>query len=85
VLTGWLDEPPGFSPVASDQPLPEKGTTRVLDLVQKDLSERAEVGLGRYGRYLETRNGRDALMDAYQEALDLVMYLRQEIAERNGE
>jgi hypothetical protein len=31
---------------------------------------------------LQPHNGRDALADAYQEALDLVVYLRQEIAER---
>jgi hypothetical protein len=31
-----------------------------------------------------TNNGRDSLMDAYQEALDLVMYLRQAIEERNN-
>lgn len=28
-------------------------------------------------------NGRDALVDAYQEALDLTMYLRQAIEERS--
>lgn len=29
-------------------------------------------------------NGRDALLDAYQEALDLVVYLRQVIYERDN-
>ena len=29
-------------------------------------------------------NGRDALLDAYQEALDMAVYLRQAIAERGG-
>jgi hypothetical protein len=37
----------------------------------------------KYGTPLQTNNGRDALMDAYQEACDMVMYLRQAIAERD--
>ena len=43
-----------------------------------------ELGLERYGTKLQTFNGRDALWDAYQEALDLVMYLRQAIMEREA-
>jgi hypothetical protein len=42
------------------------------------------MGRRKYGTALEANNGRDALMDAYQEALDLAMYLRQAIAERDG-
>jgi hypothetical protein len=37
----------------------------------------------KYGKTLQTFNGRDALTDAYQESLDLCMYLRQMIEERN--
>lgn len=58
---------------------------RVLDLVVEDLEARAEAGKQKYGTYLMTHNGRRALIDAYQEALDLVMYLRQCIAEAQGE
>ena len=29
-------------------------------------------------------NGRDALLDAYEEAIDLCMYLKQAIVERDG-
>lgn len=59
-----------------------KGTgVVVLDLVIKDLEDRAEVGEKRYGEKLKTFNGRSALTDAYQEAIDLVMYLRQLIEE----
>lgn len=64
------------------QPPPRPGRKRVLDYVIRDLIERAEVGRGRYGTYLMTHNGRDALMDAYQESLDLAMYIKQEIIER---
>lgn len=42
------------------------------------------MGLEKYGTKLEAFNGRDALMDAYQEAIDMVMYLRQAILERDG-
>lgn len=52
------------------------GRTRVTEL-QDDLKARAEMGKAKYGTYLRTFNGRDALTDAYQEALDLVMYLVQ--------
>lgn len=64
------------------QPAPEPGKVKVLDLVVQDLVDRAEAGKKKYGTYLETSNGRDALVDAYQEALDLCMYLRQAIEER---
>jgi hypothetical protein len=33
---------------------------------------------------LQAFNGRDALRDAYEEALDLACYLRQAIAERDA-
>ena len=66
---------------AIHEPMPIQGKMIVLDLVKKDLEDRAIVGNEKYGTYLMTHNGRDALMDAYQEALDLVMYLRQLIAE----
>lgn len=69
---------------STPQPMPEKGKALVLDYVMKDLQDRAKEGKKKYGTFLETNNGRDALMDAYQEALDLVMYLRQVILERDG-
>lgn len=70
---------------AIPQPAPQGEGVKVLDLVLQDLRDRAEAGRAKYGVYLQTHNGRDALMDAYQEALDLCMYLRQAIAERDGE
>ena len=65
-----------------NQPAPKKGETDIWPLVQEDLRERVKLGLTRYGVVLQTNNGRDALIDAYEEALDLVMYLRQLIEER---
>jgi hypothetical protein len=66
------------------QPAPQHGEQRVLDAVLADLTARAEVGKAKYGVYLETENGRDALVDAYQEACDLVMYLKQALMERDA-
>ena len=46
-----------------------------------DMRERDQVGRERYGTPLTAHNGRDALIDAYQESLDLCVYLRQAIEE----
>jgi hypothetical protein len=73
------------NPAAQHQPMPAKtGGVAIQDLVITDIADRKAVGLERYGTLLQAHNGRDALMDAYQEALDLAIYLRQVIAERDG-
>lgn len=67
------------------QPAPQQNDLpAVWDLVIGDMQARDYVGLGRYGTRLQPHNGRDALVDAYQEALDLTVYLRQAIFERDG-
>jgi len=73
----------GPNPAATAQPPPVPGGVRVIDLVRQDLDDRAAMGLAKYGTELYTHNGRDALIDAYQEALDQCMYLRQLIGERD--
>jgi len=55
--------------------------TDIATLVQHDIERRAEVGRRTYGKRLHPDNGRDALQDAYEEALDLAMYLKQQIVE----
>jgi hypothetical protein len=68
-----------------DQPAPQPNADRgIWDLVIADMHERDQVGRERYGTPLQAHNGRDALVDAYQEALDLVVYLRQAIEERDA-
>lgn len=59
----------------------DKGHEVVLFSVLNDLTMRAAAGQKKYGTLLHTNNGRNALWDAYEEALDLVMYLRQRILE----
>lgn len=64
-----------------DAPLPNKRTP-IWDLVMTDMQYLDAEGRRKYGTPLQAHNGRDALVDAYQEALDLVVYLRQAIEER---
>lgn len=56
--------------------------TSIQTLVRLDLEERERLGKQRYGTPLYAHNGRDALLDAYEEALDLACYLKQAIVER---
>lgn len=55
----------------------------ILPLVIADLEARAAAGIMTYGTLLRPFNGRDALKDAYEEALDLAMYLKQAMIERD--
>ena len=55
----------------------------VTDAVKHDLDGRRERGKRTYGRELTPHNGRDALLDAYEEALDLACYLKQALLERD--
>lgn len=73
-LSPVLDQPP---PTPNDKPA-------VWGLVIADMHERDKVGRQRYGTPLQPHNGRDALVDAYQEGLDLVVYLRQRIEEHRS-
>jgi hypothetical protein len=61
-------------PVASNAPIAHR-------LVQDDLEERLRIGIKRYGQPLQAFNGRDSLRDAYEEVLDLAVYLRTLIFE----
>ena len=65
------------------QPDPMRGEAPATwDLVVADMKERDRFGADKYGVQHQHDNGRDHLVDAYQELLDLTMYLRAEIAER---
>lgn len=59
-----------------------KGTVEIITLVREDFENRTEFGRKKYGEVLKAENGRDPLIDAYQEAIDLVMYLRQMLYEK---
>lgn len=76
---------PGLKQRPGDQPLPVPN--KELDIqsqVIADIVERRQVGISRYGTALQPHNGRDALQDAYEEAIDLACYLKQCIVERDS-
>ena len=68
----------------SEQPKPQGKGREIAPLVISDLLSRVDKGVRTYGEPLKAHNGRDALRDAYEEALDLCMYLRQAIEENNA-
>jgi len=74
-----------MSQASKHQPDPAGDGKTVLNYVLADLVERAQDGKKRYGTFLRTHNGRNALWDALQENYDLVMYLRQFIVEHEEE
>ena len=65
------------APIANDYPA-------VWALVMVDMAQRDKLGRERYGVPLQPFNGRDTLQDAYEEALDLAVYLRSAIYERDS-
>lgn len=69
----------------TEQPAPKSNDKpAVWPLVVADMNARDAEGRRKYGVPLQPFNGRDVLIDAYQEALDLCVYLRQAIYERDA-
>jgi hypothetical protein len=60
-----------------DQPLPTPGRECVQDALIAEIQARKALGEERYGSPLMTHNGRDAIRDAREEAVDLAVYLMQ--------
>ena len=80
----FIQEPTKQRP--GDQPLPvHTGGEAIQDLVIQDIEDRKRIGLERYGTLLQAHNGRDSLLDAYEEAIDLSLYLKQALVEREIE
>lgn len=68
-----------------DQPLPVvNDAPYVADALVDFIEQRKAIGIERYGTPLQPNNGRDALRDAFEEAVDLATYLAQVIIERDG-
>ena len=67
------------------QPSPIQTDERhTVDVVREDLETRKQMGIKKYGVALQPSNGRDSLQDAYEEALDLCVYLKNEILLRES-
>jgi hypothetical protein len=71
-----------MSDLVTPQPPPVHAEGDVWLLVIEDMKRRREFGISKYGVPLQVNNNRKHLIDAYQEALDLCVYLRQEIEKR---
>lgn len=72
--------------LSAPEPPPEANdNTPVWELVIADMHERDHEGRRKYGVPLQAENGRNPLVDAYQEALDLSVYLRQAIEEERAQ
>lgn len=92
VIGGWTEDGTrplqpgeGLKQRPGDQPLPVvNDRPDIQSQVIADITERRQVGISRYGTALQPFNGRDPLQDAYEEAIDLAMYLKQLIVERDG-
>lgn len=68
-----------------EQPAPKPNNLpAVWDLVMIDMLIRDRQGAEKYGTRFQPHNGRDMLRDAYEEALDLAVYLRGAIYERDA-
>jgi hypothetical protein len=60
-----------------DQPLPTEGQENVQDRLLGLIKERRALGVQRYGRPLQTFNGRNAIRDLIEELLDGATYAMQ--------
>ena len=53
----------------------------IMLAIAADLEARKTLGIKRYGQPLQAFNGRNPILDAYEEALDLLVYTRQALYE----
>lgn len=53
----------------------------IWEMLIADMSARDQAGRAKYGTPLQAFNGRNPLVDAFQELMDLLVYLRQAIEE----
>ena len=62
-------------------PKPKGAGDDITLLVGRDLEARAKLGEQKYGERLKANNGRDGLIDLYQELLDASVYIKQVLVE----
>ena len=77
--------PESTNPYWQEQPNPTPNTsTPTWELVMRDMENRNMAGVEKYGTPLQPKNGRNSLQDAYEEALDLAVYLKNAIIEHQS-
>lgn len=80
--TGFEAGPERAGREGDSQPMPTvNNAPDVQSAVIADIEARREVGIKRYGTPLQPHNGRNALLDAYEETIDLACYLKQRLIE----
>lgn len=64
--------------------LPQQGEGKITgwDYVIEDIKHREEMGFLKYGKYLTPNTREDMLQHAYEEALDLTVYLKTLLLQR---
>lgn len=77
-----LPRDPDTRAATTRQAPPRPGRAQVVPAVLRDLEARSLAGQAKYGRPLETHNGRSALVDLYQELLDACCYIKQQLLEQ---
>ena len=81
VLTPLHDDETDERDSVRVQPRPKGSGRDIADMVVDDIAARKRFGVEKYGEPLRAFNGRDGMTDAYQEAIDLVLYLKKVIVE----
>lgn len=76
------DKPALWDLVIGDIQAMDLGTLGTWATIVHDMMARDAFGRAKYGTPLQAGNGRDAIVDAYQEALDLCVYLKQALVEK---
>lgn len=66
--------------MTQNDPIPNE-LPQIADLVIADINKRRQHGIQTYGVPLQPMNGRDAMVDLYEELLDGAHYIRQRIEE----
>lgn len=66
----------------STQPKPSAGGQSVTEAVIQDFQTRRKYGIKKYGQELLTVDGRDTLIEIYQELMDAVVYTKKALMER---
>lgn len=75
----------GLKQRPEDQPLPVTNDyPDIQSQVIADIEKRRQVGISRYGTALQPHNGRDMLLDLYEELMDALIYTKGVMIERDN-
>lgn len=67
------------------QPLPTRNNSvDIQSLVIGDVMRRRQLGIERYGTPVQAHNGRNALLDLYEELIDAAVYCKQLLVEQGN-